>query len=223
MKRLKLCVLFAVVAFFVSNMYADSTTVRLTAEQKGEIEQVVKNRVIDFISYLPEIAATTNKSAEKRRLAKRYKERALKLFIGQGNDYPYIDAHGNERMHDAVTMQTTSRGRKNKPKKLTTYLDRLMALPYHRVEVDTCQAVRLNNDIHKVGDNRWACTVYFVQTFKAYNREGDCVIHDRDAKKVTVYIDREKVFDAKTGKINEYYVVQLGDISIYTDYVYEDW
>ncbi len=222
MKRLKLYVLFAVMASFVFNMFAGNNNIVLTDDQKGEIEQEVKNKVNNFISYLPDIAATSNKSAEKRRLAKRYKERALKLFIGQGEDYPYIDVQGNKRMHSAVTMQTTSRRRKNKPKRLTTYLDRLMALPYHKVEVDTCQAVRLNNDIHKVGDNKWACTVYFIQTFKAYNREGGCVVNDKDAKKVTVYIDREEVFDPKTGKINEFYVVQLGDISIYSDYDYQD-
>lgn len=217
----KVCTLIVVMTSLLFNAYAGNRSIELSEDQKGEIEQAVRNKVNDFISYLPEIAATSKKSMEIRKEAKRYKALTLKLFIGEGEEYPYADARGNERMHAPVTMQTTSRGIINKPKRLTTYLDRLMALPYYRVEVDTCQAVKLTNNIHKIGENKWACTVYYIQAFKAYNRENGIIINDKDPKKVTVYITREEVFNPKTGIVNEFYVVQLGDICIYSDYNYQ--
>lgn len=221
MKRFNLCTFFVAVTSIFFNIYAGNSSKELTEDQKGAIEQAVKYKVDDFISYLPDIAATSNKGVETRRLAKRYMAQALKLFIGEGQEYPYADAHGNERMHAPVTMQTTSRGIKNKPKRLTTYLNRLMALPYHRVEVEKCEAVKLCNDIHKIGENKWTCTAYFIQTFRAYNKENGCIIYDKDPKKVTVYITCDSVFNAKTGELNEFYAVQLGDISIYSDYNYK--
>ena len=220
MTKIRICFIIALILSGCLYVNAYSNT-ELSETEKGEIEQDVQYKINDFISYLPEIAATNHKSIEQRKTAKRYKERALKLFIGEGKAYPYLDINNNERMHDPVTMQTTSRGKKNRPQPLVRYLDRLMALPYHKVEVDTCQAVRLTKDIHKIGENRWSCTAYFIQTFKAYNREGYCILNDKDPKKVTIYIDREEVYDPIKGEVKVFYIVQLGDISIYSDYNYQ--
>lgn len=192
----------------------------LSEAEKEEIAQDVKNSVDDFISYLPEIAAKSGKGAEAKRKAILYKKRALKLFIGEGEKYWMKDNNGNFREYDPVTMQTTSKGVKNRPKKLTLYLDRLMALPYHTVQVDTCSAVKLTKDFHKIGENRWTCTAYFIQAFRASNAEGKLIINDKDPKKVTVYIDREEIFNPETGEVKAYFNVQLGDICIYSDYNY---
>ncbi|MDE6653653.1 MAG: hypothetical protein K2K37_04625 [Muribaculaceae bacterium] len=196
-----------------------SESIKLSEKQRNEIANEVKYLITDFTSYLPEIAASSNKSIEKRKIAKRYKEKALKLFIGEGKPYPYLDINGNERMHAPVSIQITSDG-KNSSMPITRYLDRLMSLPYHTVKVDSCQAIWISDYIYKQDENKWISTAYFLQPFRAYDSEGYCIFNDYTPTKITVFFEREEVFDPRTGHISTYETVRLGDISVHSDYKY---
>ncbi|MCD8296973.1 MAG: hypothetical protein LUC88_05310, partial [Prevotella sp.] len=204
------------IILFLLNCFLVTTHAQtLTDSDKKEIEQRIIEKVNDFVSYLPEIAAKSNKKKEERETASEYIAIALKLFIGEGEKYPYIDNAGNKRLHDEVTMQTTSRGKKNPPQPMVNYLNGLMALPYHKVKVDTCYAVRINKEIHEVGDGLYTATALFVQSFRAY-RDNRLVLNDKDPKQVTVYIKREVINDY-SGK-SVYWVIKLGDIRVTSNY-----
>ena len=187
----------------------------LTPEQRETIEQRVREKINDFLSYLPEIAAKSDKSIEEKQLALKYIDKSLDLFIGEGKKYQYQDQTGIWRWHDAVKMQTTSRGRIQAPRPMKTYLKHLMALPYKKVEIDTCQAVRINRKLHKTGDGRYTGSAVFVQAFRA-TRDGRLVVNDIDGKQVTIYVER-KIIEGPSGQ-QEVWIIKLGDIRIITNY-----
>ena len=109
MKRIILAFILCSLTFMVQAQ-------EITESEKATLEQRVKEQIDDFISYLPEIAGKSGKPYQEKVLAQKYIKSALELFIGKGEQYPYIDQNGNKRLHEAVKMQTTSRGVPNRPK-----------------------------------------------------------------------------------------------------------
>ena len=59
----------------------------LSDEERATLEQRVIEKINDFLSYLPEIAAKSNKSEEEKKLARKYIGLTLDLFIGEGKKY----------------------------------------------------------------------------------------------------------------------------------------
>jgi len=198
------------------NMYAQSEH-GLSQDERETIEQRVIEKINDFLSYLPEIAAKSNKPQDEKLLALKYIDKALELFIGEGNDYAYKDQAGNKRWHEAVKMQTTSRGRANRPQPMKRYLKRLMALPYQDVEIDTCSAVRISTKLHEVGDGLYTGSAYFIQAFRATS-DGRLVVNDKDAKQVTIYVKQVPVIADVHGKKEYTWIIKLGDIRITTQW-----
>lgn len=197
-------------------LQAQKKSTELSEEDRIALEGNVEDRINDFLSYLPEIAAKSDKSMDERNLARQYIKLALAVFIGEGEKYPYIDNNGNERMHDAVKMQTTSNRIKNNPIPMKRYLNRLMGLPYQKVEIDTCEAVRINKKLHETSDGRYVGSAIFVQAFRAW-KDGRLVIDDTDAKQVTIYVERIKLNE--NSSVDSYvWDVKLGDIRITTDW-----
>ena len=189
----------------------------LSEEDRIQIEQRVIEKIDDFISYLPEIAAKKNKSNDEQQLALKYITKALELFIGGGDDYEYMDQAGNLRIHEAVKMQTTSRGRANKPQSMKRYLNRLMALPYEKVEVESCKAIRIDKHLHYIGNNRWSGSAVFMQVFRA-TQDGNYVVNDTDEKQVTIYVDREEYEYGVNGEKQVVWTIKLGDMRIANKY-----
>ncbi|MDE5561287.1 MAG: hypothetical protein K2J00_05725 [Bacteroidaceae bacterium] len=207
-------VLMVFIGMFSVNVPAQTV---LSDEQLATIEQRVLERVRDFMDCLPEIAAKGNKTAAERENATRYIQKALKLCIGNGNEYKYQDAYGNTRIHAPVTMQTTSRGRANPPKPMKRYLNSLMALPYQHVEIDVCEAIRLDKKLHQVAPDSWEGSATILQVFRAETGDGLKVIDDVDKKQITVYVNRE-VIDLPGGDKEEFWIVMLGDMRVANKY-----
>ncbi len=214
--KTKVLLILMVFCAFVINAYAQSGY-ELSQEERETIEQRVIEKINDFLSYLPEIAAKSDKSKEEKELALNYIDLALKLFIGEGKDYQYRDQAGVWRWHEAVKMQTTSRGRANRPQPMVRYLNKLMALPYQTVEVDTCSAVRINKKLHPTGDGRYTGSAVFIQAFRA-TRDGRLVVNDKDAKQVTIYVERKDIDLGPIGGIETVWIIKLGDIRITTSW-----
>ena len=204
-----------ILCMFWMNVHAQNY--ELSSDERETIEQRVIEKINDFLSYLPEIAAKGNKSQDEKQLALKYIDKTLELFIGEGNDYEYKDQTGQWRWHEAVKMQTTSRGRANRPQPMKNYLKRLMALPYQKVEIDTCQAVRIDKNLHPAGDGRWVGSAIFIQAFRA-TIDGRLVVNDKDAKQVTVYVERKEVDMGPLGGKEIVWIIKLGDIRITTEW-----
>lgn len=210
---MKTRILFLAILLCLGTLCTQAQTI--TDKEREDIEQRIIEKINDFISYLPEIAAKSSRPMEERKLAQKYIEKALDLFIGKGYDYMYIDQAGNKRHHDAVKMQTTSGGIPNPPRYMRSYLPRLMALKYQKVEIDTCSAVRIDKHIHDAGNGQYTATASFIQSFRGW-RDGRMFINDKDIKQVTVYIER-KVVETPEGE-DVFWIIRLGDIRITTDW-----
>ena len=66
----------------------------------------------------------------------KYIDKALELFIGEGNDYQFQDQSGIWRRHNAVEIKTTRRGiLRRQP--LNRFLQKLLFLPLPNIEVDS--------------------------------------------------------------------------------------
>lgn len=204
-----------IIAFFLCSLTYIAQAQEMTANEKTTLEQRIREQIDDFISYLPEIAGKSGKPQDEKKLALKYINSALELFIGKGDQYSYIDQNGNKRLHEAVKMQTTSRGVANRPKPMKRYLSGLINLPYQKVEVDKCSAVRINKHLYKISEGKYAATAVYLQAFRAW-RDGKLIINDKDAKQVTVYVDK-KVIDTPNGS-KTYWEIQLGDIRITSDW-----
>ncbi len=204
-----------ILAFFLCSFVYMAQAQEMTESEKATLEQRIREQIDDFISYLPEIAAKSDKSYKEKLLAQKYIKSALDLFIGKGDQYTYIDQSGNKRLHEAVKMQTTSRGIPNRPQPMKRYLPRLMNLRYQEVEVDKCSAVRINQHLYKIGEGKYAATAVFLQVFRA-KRDGKIVLDNKDAKQVTVYVDKSVVETPNGSKT--YWKIQLGDIRITSDW-----
>lgn len=204
-----------ILAFFLCSLTYIAQAQEMTESEKATLEQRIREQIDDFISYLPDIAAKSNKPYQEKLLAQKYIKAALELFIGKGDSYPYIDQNGNSRTHEAVKMQTTSRGIANRPKLMKRYLSGLINLPYQKVEVDKCSAVTINKHLYKISEGRYVATAVYLQAFRAW-RDGRLIINDKDAKQVTVYVDK-KVIDTPNGS-KTYWEIQLGDIRITSDW-----
>lgn len=204
-----------ILAFFLCSLVSMVQAQEMTESEKATLEQRIREQIDDFISYLPEIAGKSSRPQKEKQLALKYINSALELFIGKGYAYPYIDQNGNNRTHEAVKMQTTSRGIANRPKLMKRYLSGLINLPYQKVEVDKCSAVRINKHLYKISEGRYAATAVYLQAFRAW-RDGRLIINDKDAKQVTVYVDK-KVIDTPNGS-KTYWEIQLGDIRITSDW-----
>ncbi len=213
--KIKTFLLAFVCCFSVLGLYAQNGY-ELSSDERETIEQRVIEKIDDFLSYLPEIAAKSNKSRAEKQLALKYIDKTLELFIGEGEDYQYRDQNKNWRWHEAVKMQTTSRGISNPPQPMKRYLRRLMALPYHTVEIDTCSAVRINKKLHPTGDGRYIGSAYFIQAFRA-TRDGRLIVNDKDAKQVTIYVE-SRVIEGPDGEREIVWIIKLGDVRVITDW-----
>ena len=79
--KIKTLLLAFVLCFGMFDVYAQNGYV-LSADERKTIEQRVIEKIDDFLSYLPEIAAKSNKSKEEKQLALKYINKTLELFIG---------------------------------------------------------------------------------------------------------------------------------------------
>lgn len=208
-------VIFTIImCMFYLNVFAQN---ELSDDERVTIEQRVLEKIDDFISYLPEIAAKNNKSEDEKQLAQKYISKAFDLFIGEGKEYEYEDANGNKRTHAPVTMQTTSRGRANAPQPMKRYLNRLMALPYQNVEVESCKAIRMDKHLHPIGNGQYAGTAVFMQVFRA-SRDGRYVVNDTDEKQVVFYVFKEEFEVGPNGEKVVVWTIRLGDMRIANKY-----
>ena len=182
----------------------------LTDDERATIEQRVLEKIDDFISYLPEIAAKKNKSADEQQLAQKYISKALELFIGEGEDYESEDQTGNKRMHEAVKIQTISRGRANSPQPMKRYLNRLMRLPYQRIRVDSAE-VYVPEEAVLLEDLRYSC-VFNVLLVKIINDEGNMSCGIRNLKKCRLYLSPERYTIGPNGEEQTVWPVKLGNI-----------
>lgn len=202
----KIYIILILVVTGVLSVYADRNSApQLTEEEKQEFTERIKNKIDDFQTHLGIISS---RESSKKTVDTAVKE-CLKLFIGNGDDYPSYDAYGNTEWNDPVTIQITSKNRKyprtNTVKKYLSNLANNLNKMYSKVEITSYDAVRVDN-IYETGDGKYECVAYFFQKFEGY-RDGRLIYVDYTSKKVRVYLDQIE------GPVGKTWSIALGDIS----------
>ena len=175
-----------------------------TLKAQIDAEEMMKIRcaekvwqMCDHIEYM----ANPQNKVENRRY---HRKVALKLFIGQGNEY-----EEDGRVRDGVTMEVTSVNR-GKPKSslMKDYFSNLInRLNYSKVVMQTTDVTHMKvSELQPYDENTYVCTVYFVQSFLGY-RDGRPVYGDTTHKRIKCYV---KIEQTEQG---EEYIVLLGDVT----------
>ncbi|MBR1476086.1 MAG: hypothetical protein IJ724_10015 [Muribaculaceae bacterium] len=131
-----------------------------------------------------------------------YRKQALNLFVGFGYEYTK-----DGQYCDGVTMETTSKYRRNKTRKLIRdYFEALIGLRYSQVKIESTDVAAMKvSNLKKVADDEYVCTCTFDQAFCGY-RDGRPVYKDITTKRVICHIKLEQTIDGLEA------VVMLGDV-----------
>lgn len=206
MKKTKFIVILTFLSFMAGNLYAQDV---LTDNQKIQFQNRVKQKVEEFQNALSKIV---DKNL-RHDIRKENVTNLLKLFMGEGEAYDWVDVELDKRMHsNGVKMQTSSANTgRITTQKLKKYIYKLFdpttgksSMRYSKIVIESASAVRVDN-IVKVGDH-YECMAYFSQKFIGY-KDGRISYDDKTTKKIRCYIRSidlptgQKIFEAKLGDI----------------------
>jgi hypothetical protein len=201
--------LLAMMAFLLLST-SDSYAQVLTAQQKQAIQRRVKNKVEEFQFYLEQLGDRkfTNKQMRNEAYAS-----ALKLFVGNGDDYKVYDTYRDAYIvKNAVRIETSSKYNSHIGKKtVKAYMRNLKNdASYSQIVIESAGAV-IVDDIYQVGDH-YECMAYFCQKYISY-REGRISYSDITEKKVRVRIEKIEIPRAD-GTTKTIWNALLGDIYV---------
>lgn len=183
---------------------------QLTYSEKEALQRRVKDKVDEFQFYIGQLA---NKKSTNIEVKNNAYNLALKLFIGECEDYSIYDPElGRDVFKSAVRMETSSKYRSSKSRTLMKrYLNNLRNnQTYTQIEITDADIVRVDN-IYRVGDH-YECMAYFCQKYIGY-RDGRVAYSDITTKKVRVYINAIQIPKAD-GSTETIWNALLGDIYV---------
>ena len=183
---------------------------QLTYSEKEALQRRVKDKVDEFQFYIGQLA---NKKSTNIEVKNNAYNLALKLFIGECEDYSIYDPElGRDVFKSAVRMETSSKYRSSKSRTLMKrYLNNLRNnQTYTQIEITDADIVRVDN-IYKVVDH-YECMAYFCQKYIGY-RDGRVAYSDITTKKVRVYINAIQIPKAD-GSTETIWNALLGDIYV---------
>lgn len=167
-----------------------------------ELQEMLGRRAAEKVKMMTDYIGFMADKEKKLSTREYYKTQALNLFVGAG--YKYVQ-DGIER--DGVTMQTTSKYRKNPRSKLMRdYFDTVIGYRYQKVQIEATDVADIKvSRLKKVGENEYECTCTFDQAFCGY-RDGRPVYRDITTKRVVCRVILEETVDGVEA------VVLLGDV-----------
>lgn len=199
MKKFLSIFLFATTSIFAANAQVNDLS-----EQDIQAFRDRVGEVIDMFQNNLNILAGKKHSYKVKSV---YMKSALKLFIGEGQ--PYTDPDGNDRPGVQMQVSSIKNGKTVKHSTaLTTYLNRLINLPYAEVKLTQADTYRISN-IYKVGDH-YEATATIFQRFEGYvGKEMRKKYSDVTQKNIKVYIIPENDY-----VLGQHWSVRLGDIEV---------
>lgn len=204
----KITALLTILLLSISGIYAQTTS-QLSEQEKNDLTTRIKQKLDDFQDNLKIIVGGKERSTKQSAIAT-----ALKLFIGEGNRYQYVDNDNVKRWHKEVQMQTSSRRRGIQTQSMKSYLNALGIMQdyrYDRVTIDQADVVRVDKIQPTSDEGMYVATASICQHFCAY-RDGKLVLNDYDVKTVKVYIEKTE-YQTPNGK-KVIWKAKLGDFKV---------
>ena len=209
MKKINFVIIFLFLLMFGQDSYGQT----MDNNTRKELEMRVKQKIEDFQLYLGIMGSRKTSSTQKNTAVSNAKE----LFIGKCEKYYYhdLDVKGNkigqQKLHDAVTMQTSVRGRKRPPKPMKDYFTELCnKQAYTELIIESADAVRVDN-LQQTAPGRYEGVAYYYQKYSGY-RDKQLVYQDKDWKKVHIYVEAVNIPSPSGSR--KIWKVMLGDVSV---------
>ncbi len=181
-----------VIALFAYSQVKGQVYNDLDEKTNKLIAQRAQEEVGQFTQYLQDIA---DKSISLKSRYK-YKDIALTLFIGGGNEYydEILDDNNNiidKKRHEPVKMWITSVNSSRKTKRyMKDYLKALAELKYKSVTISSTEWHDMKvSSIQKIGEGKYVCTVYFEQVFVGRGGDNQILYTDKTRKRVTCFVE----------------------------------
>lgn len=202
--------LYIIIATSLFCLNATSITAQTISSFDREIiEQRILEKVNDFFAYIPEIAGKGTGAKEEKQLGKKYIDRALDLFLGEGKTFKYIDENGVVKRHTVII--SVNKSDNVKTLSLKKYLTKLLTAPNEKISFDKCTAIRIEEEPVIVDSIKYlaVASVILVQNDSI---NGKLYINDKEAKRIKAYVQRKVVMTPNGEDI--FWIAKLGDISI---------
>ena len=189
----KISLVFAI-SFFVTNIYAQSST----------LEEQIRMRAAEKVKQLCDYIEFMANPENPMDIRNRYRSKAVKLFFA--NCEPYEE---DGIRNEGVAMKVSSIYRSKPTRRLMKdYFMGLINMRYSKVIIQSTDIHDMDvSQLHQVDENMYVCTVAFVQVFVGY-RDGKPVYSDRTKKRVKCYVFKEETVDG------DEYIVKLGDTRV---------
>lgn len=194
MKAIKLIIGSLVIAASASQLFAQSETNQSYETLTPELQQILTLRAKERVGQMNDNIAYMADKDKKEKIRYYFREKALNLFIGRGDEYTLGGVYS-----DGVKMQTTSiYNKKPRPQLMKRYFTRLINLNYVDVEIEGTDIVDMDvSALRKINDDLYVCSVCFVQKFRGIRGDGRADYVDRTRKEATVYVVLEETIDRK--------------------------
>lgn len=201
--------LYIIVVIFLSSLNITGIQAQeISSFDREMIEQLVRERVGDFLSYISEISSERAVMKEEKQLRQKYIDVALGLFLGEGNPFTYIDERGMPQQHHAVRISVANGGMVEKIS-LKNYLARLLVVLDKGISFGKCAEFRIEKKPIIVDGIKYlaVASVVFVQ----YNSADD-KLNGKGIQKIVAYVRRQVVMTSDSKEF--VWSVKLGDISV---------
>lgn len=196
-KMNKLIKILAIVSLVVS------TTIRANA-QANKQDAMLKQRVAEKVALMNDYIAYMGDKAKNEKTRLYYRDKALNLFIGKGQEY-----EENGVTKDGVIMQITSKTHNTTTNKLMKvyFWNLIKGLNYYtQVKITATDAASMKvSDLRPIGNNIYECTCQYIQVFTGL-RDGIVVYEDRTTKRIKCRVLKEDTEDGAE------FMILLGDV-----------
>lgn len=205
-------ILLSTLPLFSTQSFAQGAILNNNLHQSDSVH--IMQRVHEYVGQFTEYMYAIADKSTSQKVRNYYKDVALSLFIGGGNEYyeEILDDNNNvidTLHHDAVKITFNSiRNNRITKRPLKSYLRSLAEIHSKPVTISSikCHEMRVSS-FQKIAEGKYVCTVYFEQIFINKNREIKSVTKCGIKKRLSCSVELIKTEDGM-----EEVLVLLGDI-----------
>lgn len=149
--------------------------------QEVQITRSIREKIYQLNNY---IAFLSDKKKRNPETMQYYKEKALSLFIGQGNEYL-----SDSVQIGGVIIETTSPNKQSVSRTLVRkYFDRMIHLGNSNIEIVSVDVPKLKTiNYEKLDNDQYLCTFQYSEVYTVY-RDGRIVCKDTSTRQIKSYV-----------------------------------
>lgn len=171
------------------------TSIPVCAQIQTESEEIISRRQSHIIKMLNDYIDYIADSTEKYEDRKYYVNRALKLFINEGDEYEIFDGSVIKKISGSIVEIRSKYGKRNVRRRIKEYLRGLLNLRYKPASItEATFAVVYKENVIKVANNKYIATCFVDNAFCGI-RDGLPMYKDITRKTIKIPVNIEDFED----------------------------